>query len=120
MSGADTERQKFKRWLDSQPGHRGRDIPEHIFDQIYPVANGITQQIWGRPPTFQQMQDLHDAGAHTPQAIHAMYEALPHPHAPALAVGEYGAYANALQTYQQHSGKQQEQGHTQQRQGGAQ
>lgn len=109
MSGADTDLQKFKRWLDSQPGHRGRDIPEHLFDQIFPVANGITQQIWGREPTFQQMQQLHDMGAHEPQAIHAAFEALPHPHAPTLKVGEYGTYAHAFETFQEHSGQQSEQ-----------
>ena len=110
MTGADSERRKFKRWLDSQPGHRGRDIPEHLFDAMYPVANGITQQIWGREPTFQQMQQLHDMGAHDPQAIHAAFGSLPHPHAPNLKVDEYSSYANAFQVYQQHAGDKQQQG----------
>lgn len=104
MSGADTQRQQFKRWLDSQPGHRGRDIPEPIFDQIYPVANGITQQTWGREPTFQQMQGLYDQGAHTPDKIHAVFAMQPHPHAPSLTLGEYGQYAHAFTTFQEHSG----------------
>lgn len=106
---------KFKRWLDSQPGHRGRDIPNETFDAIFPVANGISQSIWGREPTFQQMQDLFDMGAHTPDKIHAAFGALPHPHAPSLAVNEYPTYAHALQTFEDHSG-QQKQG----AQGGAQ
>lgn len=109
MSGADTLQQKLKRHFLSLPGkrayagQRGKGwIPAHIYDRIYPVANGITQQIWGDHPTPEQMQALFDAGYHTPDKIHEAYNALPHPHAPNVTVGQYPAYANAVRVYEEH------------------
>lgn len=104
MSGADTTAYKFRTFLMSLPGKRGLDIPEEKFDAIHSVASGITQQLWGRPPTPHQIQHLYDTGAHTPEAIHGAYAALPHPHAPSIAVGEYDQWKSALQMYKLHGG----------------
>lgn len=102
MSGADTAAFRYRQFLLSLPGKRGLDIPEHEYDASYAVASGITQPLWGRAPTPHQMQALHDMGAVTPQAIHDAFAALPHPHAPSLTVGEYGAWKDAHKAYTQH------------------
>jgi hypothetical protein len=102
MAGNDTQAFKYKQWLLSQPGKRGIDIPADTWDKIHQVASGITQPLWGRPPTPQQMQHLHDSGATTPDRIHAAFAELPHPHAPHLSVGEYDSWKSAYGLYQQH------------------
>lgn len=101
MSGADTLRFKAKNWMMSQPGKRGIDIPEYIYDRIYQAAVGITQPMWGRFPTGEQMQHFYDQGIHTPDQIRDAYGKLPHPHAQGLTVEEYPQYADAFKTYRE-------------------
>lgn len=84
------------------PGKRGVDIPEHVFDDIHRVANGITQPLWGRRPTPEQLHWLYTNGHHTPEQIHQAFDGLPHPHAPNMAVGQYRDHAEALKVYKQH------------------
>lgn len=86
-------------FLHSLPGKRGIDIPADIFDKIHPVANGITQKVWGSAPTPHQLQHLYETGAHEPQAIQDSYNNLPHPLAPSVSVGEYQQYSKALELY---------------------
>ena len=97
------ERRRIHAELMKLPGKKGIDIPADLHDRIRDVATGITMPLWGRPPTPQQMQWLHDQGAHEPAQIHAAFASLPHPHAPSLSVGDYQKYASALKTYKQHS-----------------
>ncbi len=105
MSGFDTTQAKVRRAIMQRPGKRGLDIPEETYDRIFDVASGITMPVWGRPPTPEQMQWLHDSGAHTPDKIHAAFSALPHPHAPTVRLGEYQSFQHALETYHEHGGK---------------
>jgi hypothetical protein len=104
VSGSDTQAYKFRQFLLSLPGKRGLDIPEDTFDKIHQVASGITQPLWGRPPTPQQMQHLFDTGAHDPQAIHDAFAGLDHPHAAGLKVGEYEQWKGAHQAFKAHGG----------------
>ena len=104
MSGQDTNAYKFRQFLMSLPGKRGIDIPEDKFDAIHQVAEGITQPLWGRPPTPHQMQHLYDSGAHDPQAIHDAFAELDHPHAPGLKVGEYQSWKDAHHAFKSHGG----------------
>ena len=104
MSGADTTAFKFRQFLLSLPGKRGLDIPEDTFDKIHQVASGITQPLWGRPPTPHQIQHLYDTGAHSPEAIHDAFAKLPHPGAPNIQVGEYDQWKAAHQAFKQHGG----------------
>lgn len=105
MSGSDTQTYKFRQFLLSLPGKRGIDIPEDKFDAIHQVASGITQPLWGRPPTPHQMQHLYDTGAHSPEAIHDAFAKLPHPHASNVQVGEYDAWKAAHSAFTQHGGQ---------------
>ena len=102
MSGADTLEQRVKRYMHALPGKRGLDIPEQTYDRILDVAMGITQPMFGKPPTPHQLQHLYDVGAHTPEAIHAEYGNMAHPHAPNLKVSEYQQYAHALGVFKSH------------------
>lgn len=95
-----SQRKAFHAFFDALPGHRGRDIPADIYDQIAPVANGISQPTWGRPATLEQLQYLHDNGHHTPAAIHEQFGAMPHPHAPSLNLSEYQTYSRAMAVHQ--------------------
>lgn len=104
MSGQDTNTYKFRQFLMGLPGKRGIDIPEDTFDKIHAVASGITQPLWGRPPTPHQMQHLYDNGAHDPQAIHDAFAGLDHPHAPNIKVGEYEQWKAAHQAFTTHGG----------------
>ena len=97
-------RKEVEAHMFTWPGKRGEDIPEHVFDKIHPVANGITQQIWGRGPTPFQLQHLYDNGHHTPEAIHDAYGQMPHPHSPSTSVAEYEGYSKALELFQKHQG----------------
>ena len=71
-------------WYLGLPGKRGIDIPEHIYDRIAPVANGITLPLWGRPASPEQLQWLHDNEVTEPEDIHKAFNGLPHPHAPSV------------------------------------
>lgn len=102
MSGADTTLQKAKRYVDALPGKRGVDIPPDIYDRIFQAASGVSHQIWGRHPTPHQLQYLFDNGHHTPDAIHAVFGGLPHPHADGLTVAEYPQYLSAYDVYRKH------------------
>lgn len=87
------------------PGKRGVDIPEHIFDQIHPVAHGLARQVWGTAASPHQLQWLYDNGHHQPEAVQGAFGALPHPHAPSVTVAEYGKYSKAKELYDEHQGK---------------
>lgn len=89
-------------WYLGLPGKRGIDIPEHIYDRIAPVANGITLPLWGRPAAPEQLQWLHDNEVTEPEDIHKAFNGLPHPHAPSVTVGEFPSYAHAMQTFEEH------------------
>lgn len=102
MSGADTIRARARRYVESLPGKRGVDIPAEVYDRIYPVARGITEQIWGRPPTPHQLQWLYDEGYTHPEAIREAYGRLPHPHAEGLTVAEYQRYLEAFEVWKTH------------------
>ncbi len=93
---------KAKQFIQSMPGKRGIDIPEDIYDRIFNAASGVTQQVWGRHPTPEQMQWLHDNGHHTPDMVKDQFGNLPHPHADGLTVAEYPKYADAYQTMKKH------------------
>ena len=97
------EKQAASAWFQQLPGKRGADIEPELYDRIYRVASGITLPLWGRPPSPQQMQWLHDQGAHEPAAIHAAFNDLPHPMAPNVTVGQFPAYAQAFKAHEQHS-----------------
>jgi len=97
------EEAQAKSWLNSQPGQRGRDIPTQFYDQMYHAASGITVPLWGRPPSYGQMQKLWDEKATTPEKIKNMYDQMPHPKAPNVKVGDYGDYQQALQVFNEHS-----------------
>src|ERR1700752_2570767 len=102
MSGADTLQAKARAYMLSLPGKRGIDIPEEVFDRIHNAANGITQQIWGRPPSPMQLQYLYDQGHHTPDKIREVYDSLEHPGASGVTVGEYPEWSDAYDVYKQH------------------
>lgn len=102
MSGGDTLQNKARIYVEGLPGKRGKDIPEELYDRIFSAASGITQQIWGRPPTPHQMQYLFDNGHHTPDKVKDAYGSLPHPHADGLTVGEYPQYLDAYEHYKKH------------------
>src|SRR5258708_11904387 len=109
MSGHDTLDQYAKRYVAGLPGKpvsRSGDIPDTLWHDIFHAANGITQTVWGRYPTPQMLQHLHDQGHHTPDAVHQAFGAMPHPHAPGLQVSEYPHYKKAYQSFKSH-GKQQ-------------
>lgn len=95
--------EQAEKFFAELPGKRGIDIPEEIFDKIHPIANGITQPLWGRPPTPEHLQHLYENGHHDPDSIHAMYDALPHPHAPGVKVGEYDGWKQAFTKWEAHS-----------------
>lgn len=99
------EEQKFLAAVDAIPGKRGRDIPEHIYDQIKDVADGITTPVWGKGATPWQLQHLHDNGIHHPADIHAEFAQQQHPYAPDLTLGEYQQHASALKVFKQHGGQ---------------
>jgi len=102
LSGYDTLAQKAKRFIDGLPGKKGKDIPETHYDRIFNAASGITQSIWGRPPTPQQMQWLYDNGHHTPDKVQEQFNQLEHPHAHGMTIGEYPRYSEALDVYRNH------------------
>lgn len=102
MSGRDTISFRAKQFFERLPGKRGVDIPEDVYDRIYPVARGITEQIWGRPPTPRQLQELYDNDLTHPDQIRQAYGALPHPFAKGLTVAEYQRYLEAYQVYREH------------------
>lgn len=102
MSGAETLAFRAKQFLQGMPGKKGIDIPEDIHEAIYNAASGITHQIWGRPPTPEQMQWLYDNGHHTPDKIQEQFGKLEHPYASGLLVSEYPDYADAYHVYQRH------------------
>lgn len=81
---------------------RGRDIPAPLYDGIFHVASGITQTMWGQPPTPEQMQFMHDQGIHEPAQVKAHYDTYPHPSAPHMNVGQYEAYKRAYEVYRDH------------------
>lgn len=99
IGGAAHVRFKAKQFVQSLPGKRGTDIPTDLYDRIFNAASGVTQQIWGRHPTPEQMQWLHDNGHHTPDVIHDQIGKLPHPHADGITVSEYPKYLDAFETY---------------------
>jgi hypothetical protein len=90
-------------WYLKLPAKRGIDIPARVYDQMKPVADGITMPMWGRPALPHQMAWLYEHGHTQPYQIHAAFSALPHPHAPNVKVGEYPDYVHALSTYKEHS-----------------
>jgi hypothetical protein len=100
MALTSDQRQRALAFLQQLPGKRGVDIPADDYDRMYQVANGITLPVWGRPVSPHQLQWLYDQGATTPEAIHAAFNAQPHPHAPNVTVGEFPEYARAYQTHQ--------------------
>ena len=102
MTGKMPTKEAVEAYLQSLPGKRGIDIPEDQYDKMFTVANGITQQVWGGYPLPHQMQDLWDAGATTPERIHAMFGALPHPLAPSVSVDDYQQYSQAKQLFSKH------------------
>jgi|SRR5579864_9824957 len=103
MSGSDTLAFKAKQFVASLPGRRessGGTIPDDIWHRLTAAAHGISQQVWGRYATPEQIQHLYDNGLHEPQDIHEAFGKLPHPHAPGLTVAEYGPWAKAHETFQ--------------------
>lgn len=100
--GQNHMRYRAKQFIQSMPGKRGTDIPEDLYDRIFNSASGITQQVWGRHPTPEQMQWLHDNGHHTPDAIKEHLGNLEHPHAQGISVSEYTKYEDAFKTYKEH------------------
>lgn len=91
--------------LDAMPGKRGKDIPADIFDKIHPHACAATLGVWGRHPTPEQFQALHDQGLHEPHQIHDAFSQMPHPHADGLTVGEYPQWQKAMKSWHQHTKK---------------
>lgn len=107
MSGSDTLAFRAKQFVQSLPGRRqsrGGDIPDDVWERLHAAANGITQQVWGRWPWPQHLQDMYEAGITEPQQVHDFYGAFAHPHAPGLTVAEYPRYAQAHQVFQRHGG----------------
>lgn len=96
------QKQRAMAWYLGLPGKRGIDIPEHIYDRIAPVANGITLPLWGRPAAPEQLQWLHDNEITEPEDIHKAFNGLPHPHAPSVSVGEFPSYAHAMSVFEEH------------------
>ena len=94
--------QEIENVMMSWPGKRSIDIPEHIFDKIQPVAQGITKQIWGDNVQPQQLQHLYQNGHHTPDAIHAEFGKMPHPLAPSVQVSEYEKFSKAKELFDKH------------------
>lgn len=85
-----------------QHSKRGKDIPADLYDRLLAAASGVTLPIWGRYPTPEQLQWLHDNGHHDPIQIEQAFNALPHPHAPGMTIGEYRDWSHAHQTYEEH------------------
>lgn len=105
MSGADTLTFRAKQFVASLPGRRqssGGSIPDDLHDRISSAAHGISQQVWGRYATPEQLQHLYDSGLHEPQAIHDAYGVMPHPHAQGLSVSEYSQWSQAYDVLQKH------------------
>lgn len=96
------QRERFRQWVDRLPGRRGRDIPEHVYDVIAPVAHGVIRGLTGRPAHPEQIQWLYDNGHHTPSQVHDAFMAMPHPNAPGMTVGEYQTYAHAYALHKVH------------------
>jgi hypothetical protein len=105
ISGADTLAQKAKRFVLDLPGRKqslGGQIPDDLHDRISSAAHGISQQVWGRYATPEQLQWLFDNGYHEPQQIHDVFGAQPHPHATGLTVDEFGQWSKAYDVMQRH------------------
>lgn len=96
------QKRKAQQFVMQLPGKRGHDIPEDVHDTITSVGNGIARPMWGRDLDPFQIQALYDAGAHTPEQIHDMLGAMPHPHAPNVSVNDYPRYANAHKVWKDH------------------
>lgn len=101
MSGSDTTVQKLKAFLMAKKGKRGIDIPAEQYDQLHEMAAGETLPVWGRYPTPEQMQHLHDNKLQSDQ-IKDFYGNMNHPHVPGIKVNEYQDWAKAYTVYRQH------------------
>ena len=102
MSGSDTQQAKVKAYLYSLPGKRGIDIPEAQFDALHAAASGETLPVWGRHPTPEQMQYLHDNELHHPAKVKELYGNLQHPDVPGVKVSEYPAWEQAYSVVKDH------------------
>ena len=105
MSGAETTKHKARLFVESLPGRKqslGGQIPDDLHERISSAAHGISQQVWGRYATPEQLQWLYDNGHHEPQQIHDVFGAQPHPHATGLTVDEFGQWSKAYELMQRH------------------